>query len=410
MFPRLSETFVLNEILELEAQGVSVDIFSLYPPNDPRFHGALSRLRAEVTYLPRPDSSDMWQKIWLKWSKLSMDGGLEPSGAGAAFLAGLHRHDPDGLKLFLQALYLVAEIRRRGIHHLHAHFATSATSVAMMAHLLSGVSFSFTAHAKDIYHCDQNEALLADALNRAAFVVTVTDYNLGRLEQICPAARHKVRRIYNGIPTGAILPAPEPETAVPGLVSVGRLVEKKGFPFLIEACRLLKDRGRRFRCVIIGTGEREKQLRDMIASLELSDTVSLWGAQSHEAVVETIAAYSIMVLPCIVGEDGNRDALPTVLLEAMALGRPVVSTDLEGVTEIVDHGETGFLAPQRDSAALAEAIDRLLLDPRLRESFGRAGREKAERVFSLRRNVSELAALFCRSAPAWTEKESLACT
>lgn len=390
VFPRLSETFILNEILELEAQGVAVDIFSLHAPNDPRFHGELSRLRAEITYLPRPDSSELWQKVWSRWN----GDGLEPAAAGEAFVAALRRHVPDGLKQFLQALYLASEIHRRGISHLHAHFATSATSVALLAHLLSGVSFSFTAHAKDIYHREQSEASLAEALRRAAFAVTVTDYNAARLEQICPEARQKIRRIYNGIPVDRLLPAPPLENGAPTLVSVGRLVEKKGFPYLIEACRLLRDRGRTFCCLIIGSGERERQLRELIARLELTGVVRLCGAQSHESVVETIGAGDIMALPCIVGEDGNRDALPTVLLEAMALGRPVVSTDLEGVTEIVDHEQTGLLVPQRQSAPLAEAIDRLLRDPGLRERFGCAGRRKAEHLFSLRRNVGELAELY----------------
>jgi glycosyltransferase involved in cell wall biosynthesis len=390
VFPRLSETFILHEILELEAQGVSVEIFSLHAPNDSRFHGALSRLRAEITYLPRPDSGEMWQQVWSRWKGDCPDA----VSAGAAVTAALGRHDPEGLRLFLQGLFLSAEVRRRGIDHLHAHFASSATGAAWMAHLLCGVSFSFTAHAKDIYHCDQNQAWLAEALRRAAFVVTVTDYNAARLAEICPEAEPRIRRIYNGIPTDSLRPAPSPETATPVVVSVGRLVEKKGFPYLIEACQVLRDRGRAFRCLIIGAGDWERRLQDLIARLELSGVVRLCGSQSHESVVETIAASHIMALPCIVGEDGNRDALPTVLLEAMALARPVVSTDLEGVTEIVDHEHTGLLVPQRQSAALADALERLLLRPELRESYGYAGRRKVERLFNLRHNAGELAQLY----------------
>ena len=175
---------------------------------------------------------------------------------------------------------------------------------------------------------------------------------------------------------------------------MGRLVEKKGFLFLVEACRLLKDRGHRFRCTIIGGGVKEQELHGQISALDLNDTVVLAGPLSSDAVIEAIGRSLMLVLPCIVAEDGNQDALPTVMLEAMALGRPVVSTDLPGVTEIVDQGGTGFMAPQRNSPALAEAMERLLADADLRVAFGQAGRRKAEQLFDLRRNAGELAALF----------------
>ncbi len=390
VFPRLSETFVLNEILELERQGLAVEIFSLNPPMDSRFHGGLSRLRAEVTYLPRPDSSKIWQTIQDEYGSLD----IHPTAAGTAFLHALRSSNEGDWKHLLQALYVVSAVRSRGIDHLHAHFATSATLVVMLAHMLSDVSFSFTAHAKDIYHHTADQELLADALERATFAVTVTDHNVARLEECAPLARSKIHRIYNGIRLEKCLPTPEPSSDPPLILSVGRLVEKKGFPYLVEACRLLRDQGYHFRCTIIGTGSKEKELTDLIERLELGDTVSLMGAQSQEAVMETIKQSILMILPCIIGEDGNRDALPTVLLEAMALGRSVVSTDLPGVTEIVDDGETGLLVPQRDSVSLAKAVGQLLTDSDLRKAFGQAGRRKAERLFSLTRNVAKLKGLF----------------
>lgn len=405
VFPRLSETFIVNEILELERQGISVEVFSLKPPADPRFHGSLGRLRAPVTYLPYLDGTETWRKVRADCLAAAPDAG----STGDAFLHAVRLRDPMGLRLFLQAISLAAAVRNHGIQHLHAHFATGATSVAMMAHLMEGVSFSFTAHAKDIYHNDVDTAALAEAVDRAAFAVTVTDHNVATLSELAPRARHKLYRIYNGLALDEFAPSPEPATESPVVLSVGRLVEKKGFPYLIEACRLLKDRGRRYRCVIIGAGERGAELRELTSRLGLTAEVGLAGAQSQEAVIEAIRESSMLVLPCIIGEDGNRDALPTVLLEAMALARPVISTDLAGVTEIVGHGETGLLAPQRDSAALARAIEELLDSRTLRDAYGRAGRRKAERLFNIRANVAELADLFRQAAgqPTGTEDRGI---
>ena len=390
VFPRLSETFVLNEILELERRGVEVEIFSLKPPTEPRFHGQLAQLQAPVTYLTRVDSGSSWQDV----KSLTADLNCDATAVGTAFLKSLQEDGRDCLKLFPQALQLAALVRRQAIDHLHAHFASVATRLTVLAHILSGVSFSFTAHAKDIYHGEVKKDVLADALSRAAFTVTVTDHNVRTLKACANGASSNVRRIYNGVDLERFSPQPFPETQPSEIVSVGRLVEKKGFPYLIEACRLLKERGRGFRCTIIGTGIQEEELHHQIADLDLEDTVLLTGPRSSEKVMAAISRSVVMVLPCVVAQDGNQDALPTVMLEAMVLGRAVVSTDLPGVTEIVDDGLTGRLAPQRDSHALADAIDEVLLDAGLRERFGRAGRQKAERLFDLRKNVAELASLF----------------
>ena len=181
---------------------------------------------------------------------------------------------------------------------------------------------------------------------------------------------------------------------------MGRLVEKKGFNYLVDACGLLRSRGRKLRCRIIGAGESEAALRAQVADLGLEETIDLVGPMSREPVLEEIGRARLLALPCVVAEDGNRDALPTVLLEAMAAGRPVVSTDLEGVTEIVVHGRTGLLAPQHDAPALAEAIDRLLADSDFAARLRHAGRERAESLFDRRRNVQALVSLFRRATEA----------
>ena len=390
VFPRLSETFILNEITALEQRGVEIHIFSLKPPTDGRFHGQLSRLGAEVTYLPRTDSSAAWRTIQQQYRSVR----LQQGHTGAALQRCLESENNADIKHLMQALLVVSGARSRGIDHLHAHFATSSTEVALMAHLLSGISFSFTTHAKDIYHEAADKTLFQDAMQRCSFAVTVTDHNVASLSRKTPWAADKLHRIYNGVDLAVHHPVPEPSGKPPLILSVGRLVEKKGFPYLLQACALLKDRGRDFRCRIVGTGERRAALHEQLEQLQLGDRVELVGALSHERVMEQIHQCCCMVLPCIVGQDGNRDALPTVLLESLALGRPVVSTDLCGVTEIIEDGHTGLLVPQHDSRRLADALGRMLADPVMRSELGAAGRRKAETSFSLSRQAAQLEDLF----------------
>ena len=393
VFPRVSETFILNEILELQRQGVDVEIFSLRAPTEPRFHAPLAELEADVTYLPLPRPGVIWPAIQSELKSVP----LPATSIGEAVQYCLRSANPEELKNLLQALLLVGHLRRRGIEHVHAHFATAATRVTLLAHLLSGLRFSFTAHAKDIYHRKADYSLIRDALLRCAFAVTVTDFNLGRLQELAPSAASRIHRIYNGTRLDHLKPVEENPTGAPLIVGVGRLVEKKGFSYLLEACRLLLDRGTDFRCRVVGGGEQRGRLRKQIERLNLGEVVSLVGACSHERVIEELSRCRLAVLPCIVGKDGNRDALPTVLLEAMSLGKPVVSTDLEGVNEIVESGETGLCVPQKDSSALAEAMERLLVDPTLAVSLGKRGREKAERLFDLKHNVGLLRNLIISS-------------
>ena len=229
VFPRLSETFILNEILELERQGVEVEIFSLKAPTEPRFHGALAQLQANVTYLPLPRPGVIWPTIQPELQSMQ----LEASSIGRAFQRCLQSENPAELKYLLHAFALVAHVHKLGIHHVHAHFATAATRVTLLAHLLSGLRFSFTAHAKDIYHCQADHDLIKESLHRCRFAVTVTDYNLRNLGQLAPEAIPRIHRIYNGTRLELLNPVEDPQPGPPLIVGVGRLVEKKGFCYLL---------------------------------------------------------------------------------------------------------------------------------------------------------------------------------
>lgn len=395
-FPRLSETFILNEILALERAGVEVEIFSLLRPPKEGQHALLKELKAPVTYLP---SSVSAARLTLKTGPEAKAGSLPDfyddfeispplfSGKSPQDLALLH----------LKAGLLAFLAHRRGLRHFHAHFGSDATTAALLTSRLTGGSFSYTAHARDIYHTYVSPARDAQMrrakMTEAKFLVTVSDYNARHLRKLCPEAAHRVHRLYNGIDLARFVPDQSVQRPR-RIVTVGRFIEKKGFPILIEACRILRDRGHAFDCQILGDGPMREELRSQISDLGLAGQIQLAGSLPQERLIAEMKTGAIMTLPCIVSESGDRDGLPTVLLEAMALGLPVVTTTVSGGPEIVAENKTGYLCPPGDPSALAARLESLLDAPERGIEMGLAGRERAERLFDLKTNVASLRTLF----------------
>ncbi len=382
-YPRYSETFIVNEILAHEAAGAELEIFSLRAPEDTHFQDIISQVRAPVTYLP-----DRIRSAYELWDLLQ---------ASAKVCPGIWRHLPlaagiDSRELG-HALALAVHVVTRGITHLHAHFASSSASVARLAAHFAGITYSFTAHAKDIFHEDVDPADLRAKLGDAAAVVTVSDFNLRHFQAEFPDCAGRVHRIYNGIDLERFAYR-DPVAGEPLILAVGRLVEKKGFGDLIEACALLVRDGVAFRCLIVGSGEEEAALRKHIARLGLEKWVSLEGPRPQREVIELMRAAAVMAAPCIVGADGNRDGLPTVLLEAMALGTPCVGTDVTGIPEVLRDGDTGLCIRQAAPAILANALHTLLDNPGLRLRLARNARALIEAEFDVQRNAARVFQLF----------------
>lgn len=383
MYPRFSETFILNEILAHEAAGLSLEIFSLRPPADGKFHEALARVQAPVTYLPSGHfkAVDLWQLL----------------GQAEAKLPGLWNHLADTLREDVrdvyQAVLLALEVRSRGITHLHAHFGSVSTTVARLAARLAGVPYSFTAHAKDIFHESVDPDDLRRKLHDAAAVVTVSHFNLDYLQTRYPGATDQIHCIYNGLELDQF-PYRSPARRPARIVAVGRLVEKKGFSDLVTACRMLANEGRDFEVEIIGTGPLLGALQAQIDRLELGDRVKLLGAQPQGEVKRRVQGAAVFAAPCVIGNDGNRDGLPTVLLEAMALGTPCISTDVTGIPEVLHHEVTGLSVPQHRPAALADALARLLDDRSLRVQLATVARSLIETEFDIHKNAARIRRLF----------------
>jgi glycosyltransferase involved in cell wall biosynthesis len=391
VYPRFSETFIVHEVLAHERAGLALHLFSLRPPVEGRFHEMLARVRAPVSYLP--SGALRADRLWRDLA----DAAAVLPGLFAA-LDELRDQTADDLH---QGVLLAREVRLRGITHLHAHFGTVAAGVARIAARLAGVPYSFTAHAKDIFWDGVDEAALRSRIADAAAVVTVSDFNAARLRALHQRAAGRIHRIYNGIDLERFR-FREPDERPPLIAAVGRLVEKKGFVDLIDACALLAAAGMAFSCRIAGAGPLADGLRARIDAAGLESRVELIGPRSHDEVRALVEEAAVLAAPCRVAVNGDRDGLPTVLLEAMALGTPCVSTPVTGIPEAIRHGRTGLLVAERDPAALAAALADLLVDAGLRARLARAARALVERRFDVDRNAAEMRSLLWPAAVAAT--------
>jgi len=382
MYPRFSETFIVNELLAIEAAGTDVEVFSLRPPADGRFHESLAAVRAPVSYLTVPAQLEQL------WSVLQQTQPLLPGLAGCLDeLLQVEAVDA------AQALQLAVAVRERGITHLHAHFGSVATTVARLAARLTGLAYTFTAHAKDIFHESVDPADLRRKLADAAGAVTVSDFNLRYLRSRYGDATARLVRLYNGLDLRQFRYS-EPRCRPQVVVAVGRLVEKKGFSDLLGAVALLVQAGRPLRLDVVGTGPLATQLHRQAADLGLSASVRFHGALPQGEVRRIVQDAAVFAAPCVIGADGNRDGLPTVLLEAMALGTACVSTPVTGIPEAIRHEQTGLLVPEHDAPALAGALERLLDDASLRVRLAQAARALVEAEFDVDRQAAQLRELF----------------
>ena len=385
VWPRFSQTFVVNEVLAHEAAGLPLDIISMRLSDDVRFHESLALVRSRVTQVKRPPakSSTFLQQLHATAEVLPATWEVV-------------RDNPEVLASDMhQALELALLIHKRGLRHLHAHFGTIATTTSRLAARMAGITYSFTAHAKDIFHQSVDENALRKKLADAAAVVTVSDYNLNYLRDKYGPAADRVIHINNGLPLGDF-PYAEPSGREPLILAVGRLVEKKGFAELIRACALLKASGRDFRCEIAGGGVLRGELESLVDELQVRDRVLLLGPQPQGVIRQKLHQAAMLAAPCVVAADQDRDGLPTILLEAMAMGTPCISTDVTGIPEVLEDGETGLSVPQRDIEGLAAACGRLLDDTELRVSLAQNARREIEARFDIENNARLLREMIAR--------------
>lgn len=391
-YPRISESFISSEILLLEALGIPIHIFSIRRPRENFSHRHVQNVRADVTYLPEyvlPHWRTLLRSNAALWRRL---GGRYPRCFLDAVSRSWERRGTATLRHFLQAGHLTAEkLLDSDVTHLHAHFCHTPTSVALFASQLTGIPFSFTAHAKDIYISEAGQ--LARKMARARFVVTCTRHNAAHLARIAHrfGTTTPIHTIYHGIDLEFFSFGTNPPRQGPyRILSVGRLVAKKGYDDLLKALALLDREGVDFEFLHIGSGELEEKVRRLAAQLNLQRRVRLLGTLAHDQVLSHYRRAHCLALACKVAENGDRDGIPNVLVEAMAVGVPVVSTRVSAIPELVEDGVTGTLVDAGQPEAMARAIARVLTQQEGRGAMLARARERVERDFDQKRCIQRL--------------------
>lgn len=389
-FPKISETFILYEIVALEELGLEVEIFPLLRERERLQHREADRLAARAHDIPLASRAVLSAQLhWMRRRPFKY-----LAAWGAALRGNLR--SPRFLLRAFAVVPLAATFARRmeasGVDHIHAHWATHPALAAYVASRLTGIPYSFTAHAHDIY---VERTMLDEKIRRSAFVVTISDFNRRFLEQhYGRLAEEHVVVVHCGTDTTLFRP---PATRRPGpwtIVCVASLQPQKGQTYLVEACRRLVAEGVQLRCLLIGDGETRPTLESQIHDAGLEGRVDLLGQQPRHRVVELVGAADVIAQPSVVLASGKMEGIPVALMEALAMERPVVATAISGVGELVEDGVTGLLVAPASATQLTDALRRLHMDPELGAKLGSAGRRRVVEDFDLNRSARQLAERF----------------
>lgn len=394
-FPKISETFIMNEILELERLGLHVEIFPLLREQEQVMHPEAAALVARAHYSTLVSQAVLAAQLyWLLKQPRAYFGAWWQALWGNR---GSRKFFVRALAIVPQAALFARQMQRIGVAHVHAHWATHPALAAFVIHRLTDLPYSFTAHAHDIY---VDRTMLTEKIRDASFVVTISEFNRRLLREHSGSIADKTVVIHCGADLSLFQPQAAQPNAVFTIGCVARLDEMKGQRYLIEACAKLKAQNVAFTCVLVGDGPARAELEAQIARLDLNDQVRLLGRQPRDRVSEIVAAADVIAMPSVVTADGHAEGIPVALMEALAMERPVVTSAISGLPELIIDGETGLLVPERDVDALVAALLRLRADPELGRRLGAAGRTKVLHEFDLRRNAEALYDMLMQDWPA----------
>lgn len=405
-FPKLTETFILFEMLAMRERGIEIEVYPLLRHHADVIHPEAGQFVEQAHYLPfispaivqanlrylrrkpRAYLSTLWDLLRGTWGSL--------------------RYFSGALAIFPKSVYFAAHMTAAGVSHIHAHFASHPAAAAYVIHRLTDIPFSFTAHGSDIH---RDRTMLPEKVAKAAFVVPISNFNKAVIVDACDGRfAEKMKVIHCGVDTQHFHPQDEERNGeIPqGITSnrpltlccIGTLHEVKGQQFLLEACRILKEREVNLRCHFIGDGPDREALAKQSVEAGISNWVHFHGQQPRTEVARLLEGADVVVAPSAPSSDGRREGIPVALMEAMASGVPVVASRLTGIPELVDDGVNGLLTPPGDAMALADALERLWLEPSLRRCLGRAAREKVLAEFDLHTNAAILARHFNAEVPS----------
>ncbi|MDP8905471.1 MAG: glycosyltransferase [Chloroflexota bacterium] len=388
-FPKLTETFILYEILALQELGFKVSVFPLLRQREPVRHAEVERVAAVVQYLPFVSLAILRSQLHHLRHRprtyVRTLATLVRANLGSAnYLFG-------GLAIFAKVAHLARLARAAGVDHVHCHFSSHPATAGFILHRLSGIPYSFTAHGSDL-HVDRH--MLCEKASEAAFVVAISEYNRRVITDHCgPQIASRVDVIHSGVDGEFFRPIADlPAQGAPlRIICVGSLAEVKGHRYLIDALRDLESDGIDFQCQLVGDGPLRAQLEQRVADAGLADRVTFLGARDRSQVRALMAEADVLVVPSVPTAEGRREGIPVVLMEGMASGLPAIASRISGIPELVDDGVSGLLVAARDVAALADALRRLHGDVGLRRALGQAGRQKVVRQFDIRATARQLA-------------------
>lgn len=392
-YPRLSETFILYEIAGMEHLGARLELFTLLQPEPPPHHPKVTEIVAPLHHLPPSPLA----KVATLLRAHARSARRDLSGYGRALWRATRysvtsRRPFNTWKQFVRSAFIADRCATGGVTLIHAHFANTPAAVAWFANAMTGISFSITTHAKDLYLT--SPAALRLVIRDCAFVATCTRYNADHLRKVVPERdRDKIHVVYHGVdPTSFAVRAADSSGSdhKPLILSVGRLVPKKGFDDLLKACRMLHEEGVPFHCMIVGEGPLRAEIAEYIERNDLSDVVTLRGAMTHADLIALYGHATLFTLSPRITANGDRDGIPNVIAEAMACSVPVVSTSVSGIPELVQNHVTGLLVAPGSPVALCDALRRLLADAPLRKRLACNAREKIEQHFNSRTTIKAL--------------------
>lgn len=383
LFPCWSETFILREIRELEKQGSEVKIFSFKPASEALIHTDAEAYLSRVHY---PYLGGFLNGL----IRMVFTQPLMTLKIIFKILTSMWTHPSMLLKtlaLLPMAVGFITDIKREGITHLHAHWATYPSTAAWIIHQFTGIPYSFTAHAHDIW---LEKPLLVEKIKAAKFVVTISEYNKRYLNAFSGTELDNIEVIHCGIDVNEFIFREPTINPLPRLLAVGRLDEIKGFSYLIEACGILRREGIKFRCQIVGEGPLRQRLEEQIKILNLEGVVSLSGAMPQDELRKIINKSTVFIAPSVQKENGDQDGIPVVLMEAMALGVPVISTFVSGIPELIRNSDNGLVVEARDTSQLVEAIKKVIFSEHVQKQYAFSGRSTIEKEFNIKKTVRQI--------------------
>ena len=376
IFPEISETFILDEILEVMRQGIEVEIVSLVKPKEVKYHKNYHALLSYTSYIKDIELPKKYLAAFVMLTRNPLR-----FFKFVKYLYRIEKYVRNTRNRLLEICYLCQYAKRRRIEHVHAHFANISTSYAMWIHMLTDLPYTFTTHGYDVFYVIAKDMYLKTKL--AKVHITISDFNKNYLESKLNINSQKIKRIYCGIDADrfSYKSIYDRENII---LNVGRLEKVKGQEYLIKACHILKNKGLNFKCLIVGEGKERSTLEKLIYELSLNDICFLEGSRAHEGVISYYKRSKLFVLSSI------SEGLPTVLKESLACGIPIVATNVRGIPEIIIDGKTGYLADSQSEQDIADKILLLWNDREAQERFSRNGRKLVEEKFVLSNQVKEI--------------------